>query len=107
MVLNHKMAATLFNDYLLPRTQWKLQGVKMYWDMKAKCFSTAPLKEYPSQLCAALAQIIISGIDSPHECGWVGVDTEHLRCFADSTSHLYQVLGDKEWGTMRPDWNRS
>lgn len=76
----------------------------MGWGDKAKRFATAPLKEYPSHLCATLATIIMSGIDSPQKRGDVEVDVNHLEGFVRDTSHLYQLLGQCEPGSMQPDW---
>lgn len=105
MVLNHSKASSLFNEWLLPRQLWQLHGIAMGWDAEAKRFTTAPLKEYPNRLNACLASILLSGLDSPtsHE-GFR--DADCFEQFAKRTSHLYQALEEREWGTIQPDWFR-
>lgn len=107
MTLNHHQAADLFSEWLLPRAQWRLNSVVMAWNAAAKCFATAPLKEYPSQLNAALASIVMSDLDSPPRVCGDEVDSSHFRGFVSRTSHLYQLLEGCEQGTMQPDWHRA
>lgn len=106
MVLNHHQAAAIFHDMMLPQHMWRLQGIKMGWDRSNKQFATAPLKEYPSQLNAALAKILLSGLDSHTVSDQGGLDQEHFDSFVCTTSHLCRTLDNREWGSMRPDWFR-
>lgn len=106
MIRNHRHAARLFKDWLLPQQLWKLGGVEMGWDPEAKCFATAPLKEYPSQLCAALASIILSDVNSAPKALGNPVDLVDFERFDLRTSHLCQVLDNREGGDMRPDWHQ-
>lgn len=109
MVLNHREAPLIFHDWELPRAQWQMQGVAMGWNQAKRCFATAPLKEYPSRLNAALSRVLLSGVDSHPMPGDVSGGDELFSRFASETSHLCQVLDgcDKSNMSMRPDWHRS
>eukprot|EP00438_Fugacium_kawagutii_P017628 Skav235502 [mRNA] locus=scaffold625:50873:56431:+ [translate_table: standard] len=109
LVLNHHKAASIFQEWQLPRHLWRLNAIAMGWNQANRCFATAPLKEYPGRLNAALARVLLSGLDTHPKSCEVDWDGELFGQFARETSHLCQVLDgcDRTNMSMRPDWHRS
>eukprot|EP00438_Fugacium_kawagutii_P011908 Skav219189 [mRNA] locus=scaffold648:700154:705535:+ [translate_table: standard] len=107
LVLNHGHAAKLFQHWELPAPQWNLNAIEMGWNPKAKCFATAPLKEYPDRLNACLAAVLLSELATPQADGGAISGGDTLEEFVSITSHLHQRLGECSWGEMQPDWHRA
>eukprot|EP00438_Fugacium_kawagutii_P006388 Skav214721 [mRNA] locus=scaffold2250:240981:245369:- [translate_table: standard] len=106
LVLNHHGAAQIFRDMVLPRHLWRMHGITMGYDKVNRRFHTAPLKEYPSQLNAALAKILLSDLATPSEHVASDFSYGEFESFTAETSHLCQLLDHREWGPMQSDWFR-